>query len=268
MRPIYVRGVGLWSPGYAGLDAWLENKRDPSVTKAPAALLEGALGRRATPLTRMAVEVFEQAAHGGRLDTSTLRSVWANAHGEHSAAIRLLEMMPRGEGKVSPTHFHNSVHNTASGYASIASHNAAISTTLTGGTELVASALLEAWSLAQSSGAPVALVWADEVLRPPFAKSDIPEPLALALLLDPQPEGALAALESLRRDTAVPALPQHEHFGRLHVGAALPLVEAVAKGERGTVALELDAKRPGPVWCVDVGPSQNAREAGRAPATT
>ena len=52
-------------------------------------------------------------------------------------------MMLRGEGKLSPTHFHNSIHNTASGYASIATGNGAPSTTLSGGAELVASSFLD-----------------------------------------------------------------------------------------------------------------------------
>lgn len=251
MNAAYVRGLGFWSPGFAELECWMQRKEDSSVQKPPAALLEGPLRRRATPLTRMAVEVFEQAIRSARRDPAKVHAVWATAHGEHSTAIKLLEMMRRGEGKLSPTHFHNSVHNTAGGYASIATGNAAPSTTLTGGTELVASALFEAWCLLESTGRDVVLVLADEVLRAPFARADTTSPLALALLLSPESEGALGVLSTLRR-RAVAALPDHAHFGHLHVGAALPLVEAIADGRPGTFALELDSGRRNPVWAVDL----------------
>ena len=135
MRPLYVHGLGLWTRGYPGLVAWCAQQRDPSAEKPEAELLEGPLRRRAPPLTRMSVEVLRQATAQAGCDPSGVRSVWATAHGEHTPAIKLLEMMKRGEGKLSPTHFHNSVHNTASGYASIATENRAPSTTLTGGSE-------------------------------------------------------------------------------------------------------------------------------------
>ncbi len=56
----------------------------------------------------------------------------------------MLEMMNQGTGKLSPTRFHNSVYNTASGYVSIATGNRSPSTTLTGGADLVGCALAEA----------------------------------------------------------------------------------------------------------------------------
>ena len=124
--------------------------------------------------------------------------------------------------------------------------------------QLVASALFEAWCLVEHSGAPVAVVWADEVLRPPFAQANTQEPLALSVVLDPRPDDALAALDTLRRDETLPPQPDHAHFGHLHIGAALPLVEAVATRACGTIALELAAERHGPVWCVDVAPGTGA----------
>ena len=56
-------------------------------------------------------------------------------------------MMHEGEGKLSPTKFHNSVYNTASGYASIACGNHAPSSTISGGPEIVGIGLLEASGL-------------------------------------------------------------------------------------------------------------------------
>jgi len=256
MKPVYVHGVGLWTPGYDRPLAWCEQKADPSALKPAAEFLEGPLRRRATPLTRMAVDVFKQATTHANRDPSLISTVWATAHGEHTPAIKLLEMMQRMEGKVSPTQFHNSVHNTASGYASIATGNIAPSTTLTGGLELVAAALLEAWCLVESSNRDVALILADEPLQPPFERDDTRTPLAIALVLSRQSDRALSVLTELRRETMAP-VPDHERFGHLHVSAALPLLEHIVRGQSGSIALQLASEGTAPVWCVDF---QRARD--------
>ncbi len=98
MRSAYVQGLGLWTPGYATATAWCRGDPDPSVEAPEVDLLTGPLRRRATALTRMAVEVFQQATTEAGRDPATVPSVWATAHGEHSTAIRILEMMRRGEG--------------------------------------------------------------------------------------------------------------------------------------------------------------------------
>jgi hypothetical protein len=251
MRPAYVHGVGLWTTGYASPGVWCAQTFDPEATRPEASLLVGPLRRRATPLTRMSVEAMGQAATMAGSDLTTLPSVWATAHGEHSVAIDLLAMMRRDEGRVSPTKFHNSVHNTASGYASIATGNRALSTTLTGGAELVVSALVEATCMLETLDRDLVLVLGDEALLPPFERSDARWPLAIAFALSPRPEGALAALRDLRRDAVSPA-KIHDRFGRLHVSVALPLVEGIVGGRPGTLALELEGDARGAVWCLDL----------------
>jgi hypothetical protein len=253
VKPIYVCGVGLWTTGYATAQDWCENVLDEAVAKPAAALLEGPLKRRATPLTRMSVEVFQQAAEQAGRQPSTLQTVWANAHGEHTPAIKLLGMMHVGEGKLSPTQFHNSVHNTAGGYASIATTNPSASTTVSGGRELVASALIEAWCLLEASQRDVALVLADEPLLPPFDFGEVQLPLALALLLSPEPAGALATLTDIRRDTLARGV-SHPRYPNLFVSAGLRLIEQIVTQQSGTVPLELEdaVDENQAAWCVDL----------------
>lgn len=250
-KPTYVCGVGLWTPGYANPKSWCDGEADAEKPKPAATLLKGPLSRRATPLTRMSIEAMQQAVAMGDADLSTIPSVWATCHGEHSAAISLLRMMQEGEGKLSPTKFHNSVHNAASGYASIATGNRTLSTTLTGGAEIVASSLLEAICLVQSLDRSIVLVLADEPLLPPFERSDATTGLALSLLLSSNADGAFAALDGLRRGT-VPPLEHTDYFGSLHVSAALPLIERIVKGRSGTVALDFKADSRKAVWCMDL----------------
>jgi len=199
----------------------------------------------------MGVEVLQQAAAMGGADLATIPSVWATAHGEHSAAIALLGMMQRGLGKLSPTKFHNSVHNTASGYASISAGNCAPSTTVTGGAELVASAFVEAICMVEEFDREIVMVLADEPLLPPFDRADAGTELAIALMLSPRGDGALATLRDVRRD-AVAGVKRHPHFGSLFVSAGLPLVEQIVARRGGTVALELEGRGGGDVWCVDL----------------
>ena len=251
MKPVYVRGLGLWTPGTPDPGSWCHADPDPDVEAPAAALLTGSLRRRATAVTRMAIDAMQQAAEQAGCDPVTTPSVWATAHGEHGTALAILSMMRHGEGKLSPTRFHNSVYNSASGYASIAAGNTAPSTTLSGGRELVASAFLEAQCLVEASGRDVLLVLADEPLKMPFERDETSAPLALAFCLSPREMGALAALSELRRDDFAPA-KRNERFGSLYISAALPLFEQIVLAESGTVALEFEAESGGAVACIDL----------------
>jgi hypothetical protein len=251
MKPVFVRGVGLYTPGFDSPRAWCERKEDALVDDPPAKVLEGALRRRATPLTRLSIEALVQATEVSGSDLTLISSVWATAHGEHTPAIKMLAMMKRGEGRVSPTQFHNSVHNTAGGYASIASNNTARSTTLTGGSELVGSALLEAFGLLSAYGEDVAVVLADEPLQAPFEAMIPTAPLSLAFVLSLRPDHALGRLTRLARSLARGARPE-DRFGRLHVSGALRLVERLVRRESGTIPIELESSRPETIWTVDL----------------
>ena len=133
MNEVYVRSVGLWSPGYPNPESWVHSKPELECDAPEVSRLRGSLRRRATSQTRAAIEVFDQVVSSAGWDGSEVFTLWATAHGEHATSIAMFEAMARGEGKLSPTQFHNSVHNAAGGYASIAEKNTAASTTLTGG---------------------------------------------------------------------------------------------------------------------------------------
>jgi hypothetical protein len=251
MRPVYVRGCGLWTPGFPDAASWCRGIAEPALRSAPGRLLAGPLHRRASALTRMAADALEEAAREARCDLAGVPSVWATVFGEHETAVAILEAMHQGEGKVSPTRFHNSVHNAASGYVSIAAGSRAPSTTVTGGREVVASALFEAQCMLAAGAPEVLLVLADEPLLPPFDAQGGRAPLALAFALAAAPRGALAALSGLRRDRVAP-VKRDERFGGLLVSAGLPLLEYVALRRPGCVALELEGEPAMDVWCVDV----------------
>jgi hypothetical protein len=263
MKPIFVRGIGLWTPGFSNPEAWCRGQSDSEVTKADAPILEGPLRRRASALTRISVDVFGQATRAAGVDIHSIPTIWATAHGEHATAIKLLEMMIRGEGKVSPTQFHNSVHNTPSAYASISCGNASASSTLTGGPELVSSALLEAFCHLDTGTQEIVVVLGDEPLHAPFDRADMPAPLAVAFCLSVhdrdagEGEHAGVVLSNLRREELTDTQPD-KRLGGLYVSAGLPLLEHIVARRPGVIPLELAAHRRAdawasePAWCVDL----------------
>ena len=124
-----VLGVSVWGPG---LEGWGASRavlaghadyvrRDVA---APAPTMLAATERRRTgPVVRLALEVAREAAASSGLDAAGLRSVFASSNGDGVVVGGILDAMARaapGERVVSPTQFHNSVHNAAAGYWSIA----------------------------------------------------------------------------------------------------------------------------------------------------
>jgi len=237
VKPLYVQGMGLWMPGVSSVAAYCGAREEVAGGKPPAALLEGASKRRASLLTRMAIEVFEQAAVQAQADASCVESVWAIVHGEICTAVELMAMMNQAEGKLSPTKFHNSVYNTASGYASIACKNRAPSVTLTGGRELVASALIEAAGLLHAGARQVVIVCADEPHPAPFESARPRTPLALALCVSRDSTRARGCLTDLKREVCK-AEPLADGFDGMYVAAGLPLVERIERRKPGRLALE------------------------------
>lgn len=247
----FVRGLGLWSPGFSSVSDWCSGASRSEAVKPEASSLGGALGRRATALTRIGVEALQQAASDAKVEVSAVPTVWATAHGEHETAVEILRGLVLGDGRISPTRFHNSVYNAAAGYASIATGNRQPSTTLAGGADLVAMALLEGLCVLHAGARDVIVVALDEPMLPPFDARGAAAPLAVSLCLSADSGAAQARVSGLRRRDVAP-VARHPRFGGLYVSAALPLLEAVANGRRERVALELDHGQTQGVWTIDV----------------
>jgi hypothetical protein len=260
----YVHGVGLWTPGFSNAEAWCSNRGSDEALEPEAKLLHGAIRRRATRMTRLAVEALQQAGTDAGCDLSSVPTVWATAHGEHETAVAILGMLTRAEGRLSPTKFHNSVYNTASGYASIATDNRAPSTTLSGGADLVAMALLEALCFLQAGAPEVAVILVDEPILPPFDARGAQAPLSVAFCMSSDPTGARARISDLRQADVTPAAI-HPRFGGLYVSAALPLLQAILANESASLPLEIACQQEAPIWVVDVQATL-ASDGGPGPA--
>jgi predicted hotdog family 3-hydroxylacyl-ACP dehydratase len=256
---MYVRSVGFFAPGFRDVDAFAAGSTDPEVT-SPREVLPARARRGVSLGARMLADVTHQAVERAGFDASTVRTIYASAFGETEAALVLLAMRHQGDGMLSPARFATSVHNAASGLVSIADGNRAFSTSIAGGPETVAMALLEAAALFHDEPAPVVVAFADEPVPTVLDASLGFPPLAVAFGLSDRSEGALAAIVDLGRrarsatgEAPLPANP---------IERALPLVRAVlgASAASGPVAVALDDD-PATPWTATVAPAAFDRAA-------
>ncbi|HJW74426.1 MAG TPA: beta-ketoacyl synthase chain length factor [Thermoleophilia bacterium] len=238
MNGAYVSGLGMWTPGFRDVESWAADAPDAAITAPVADLLPVPLRRRVTPLTCMAADVATQAAREAGADLAATPIVLGSAYGEVATAVAMMSSFREAEGLPSPTRFHNSVHNTALAYLSIATGNRGFSTALAAGAATPAAALVEAWALLAERGGEVLLVFVDEPPPAPFAPAN-PYPAAAAALhlaFTPGPT-TKALLSGLRRAAAAPCTPL---VGGLHhhpCAGAFALVAAIARRARGAVSL-------------------------------
>lgn len=246
-----IAGIGLWGPGMAGWDAGARALRSPQAADfvAPplpqATMLPSAERRRATPSTRLALAVAAEAIAASGLPPSSMPSVFASSAGNPEIVDALCTAMAAGDFTVSPTRFHNSVHNAAAGYFGIGAANLRASTSLATGDAGAGVGLLEALVETAADLEPVLLVCVD--VGYPYPMSEV-RPMsgewaaALVLLPDAPRYGGPRIDARIARDAA-PPVPPLGHPALDHaVGAnptarLLPLLRLLALGESGTVSL-------------------------------
>jgi hypothetical protein len=157
-----VRGLGVWMPGFPTVDSW-RNRRRVAEAEMPEPRLPARLRRRTSLLVRMVADVAGQACQQAGVSLAGLPVVVGSAFGELGTTMEILDELETAR-EVSPFRFHNSVHNTAVGYLSIAHENRAPCTSLAGGDDTAAMVLQEASALLAFRGGDVLVVVADEVL--------------------------------------------------------------------------------------------------------
>ncbi len=257
MKPLslWLDGVAMWTPqapGWAPAAAALCGAalppEPPAVRPAPA-LLAANERRRAPDSVLLALEVASAALAGSGHDPAQVASVFTSAHGDlpiTDALCRTLAAHPR---LLSPTRFHHSVHNAASGYWAIASGSRATSTALSACDASFAAGWLEAASLCAGDAKPVLLVGFDtEAVGPLTSVNRSRGLLGVALVLAPQPsaasrwrvdwqlaDGNPAAAAPPLRSTLAQSLAANA------MADALPLFEALARGDRCALGLPLSA---------------------------
>ena len=158
-----VRGVGVYAPGlpdWPTAAAALRGEHQPDTTTLPRPsppLLPAAERRRAPETVLYAAQAAAEACAQAGLDPAALPCVFASAQGDIAINDYMCATLASAPLELSPTKFHNSVHNAAAGYWTIATGCRAASTALSAWTSNFGNGLLEAALQAADSGAPVLL---------------------------------------------------------------------------------------------------------------
>lgn len=159
---VSIEGIGVWAPGLANHAAILECLRGGTPAagpaKPPATMLAAGERRRAPETVLLACEVAAQACAASGRAAESLPCVFTSMQGDVAITDYMCATLAANPLELSPTRFHNSVHNAAAGYWTIAAACHAASTAISAGCNSFAAGLLEAAVEAVAERTPVLLV--------------------------------------------------------------------------------------------------------------
>lgn len=236
---VYVEGIGVWAPtlpDWAHLRAVLrgEGEEQPALTKPTPDLLAPGERRRVPASVLMAIEAAAQAVAMSGRDAASLPSMFVSAHGDGPVLDYMSAILATAPNQMSPTRFHNSVHNAAAGYWTIAAGCHAASCASSALEAGFGAGLLEAASQVLADQLPVLLVVTDVAGNGPLAAAVATTvPFACALVLAPQRGSASVAKLALSLQTGSAASaaqqPLAARLAASNLAArGLPLLEALA----------------------------------------
>ena len=247
MLTAHVLGVGVLGPG---LPDWptaaaVLRGESPYVAVAsalpPPAALPPAERRRAGRVVRLALAIGAQAVADAGVCTGNLPAVFASSAGDGDNCHEICEALASAERSISPTRFHNSVHNAAAGYWSIAQGCQAPSTALCALDASFGAGLLEAL-LQLRAGAESVLLAAYDVDDPPplRAHGSVSDAFGVALVLGAAPQARarlqLSFTQAPPTRLTEPALEALRES--IPAARALPLLQWLSRPMQGCVVLD------------------------------
>jgi Beta-ketoacyl synthase, N-terminal domain len=253
MSGAFVEGVGLIAPGLPSWHAAQPVLRGASgYVPAPIGTVQSELlpanERRRAPLgVRLALRAAQDATAESGLVPATLASVFASSDADIEIIHRICFALAEPARTVSPTDFHNSVHNAASGYWSIGTASRGASSAVSAYDFNLAAGLRETLALLSCDDTDALLVLYDVPPPPPlYAKRPVAQPAAVALLFTrARTSRTIAHLalcdasnEDTMRDEGLEELRRANPAAR-----ALPLLEALAAQRSSVIGVrQYDAR--------------------------
>ena len=250
-RPLtaWIEGIGFLAPGlpdWPTARAMLRGEQAyesaPSVLPAPS-ILPPAERRRASRVVKLTLAVgLEAAAHAGA-DVAMLATVFSASGADGHNCHALCEQLATDDRQISPTRFHNSVHNAAAGYWGIATGAMAPCQVLCAYDGSFGAGLIDALGqVALDRQTTLLIAYDSEYPEPLFAKRPVPDVAGVGLLLTPErSERSLASIKlTLSADAAETLADDALETLRVSIPAlrALPLLQKLARGEAGEVCLD------------------------------
>jgi len=247
----YLEGVGLLGPGLQGWDAScpvLAGElpfRPAEAIIAASELLPAAERRRAPIPVKLALAVGQEALRNAGRDASATPTVFTSSSGEGETLHHMCETLASAEREVSPTRFHNSVHNAAAGYWSIATRCREASTSLCAYDASFGAGLIEAVVQVVAGAEAVALIAYDQPYPEPLhSVRPIAGCFGVAFVLTPEPTSRAAAalevefLSNEERPTRMAEARLEAMRRGIPAARSLPLLATLARKAAESIALE------------------------------
>ncbi len=248
MKRIYVDGIGLVGPGLNGWTAGASILAGvTSYETAPLVMpvlevLPPAERRRTPMVVKLAIAAASEALANARQPAAKIATVFTSSGGDGDVIHQICDSLSRQEREISPTRFHNSVHNAPAGYWGIATGCQEPSTSLCAFDFSFAAGLIESAAQVCVHDYKVLLVAYDIPYPEPLnGVRHVGAGFGIAMLLSPQQsESSLSALDISLTSNPMPvttlAQPELEKFrGNVPAARGLPLLASIAKRESATI---------------------------------
>jgi hypothetical protein len=251
-----IESIGLIGPGLADWSqaADVLAGRSPYASARtvlpPPAGLPPAERRRTGPIVKTALAVGHEAVAASGRDGTTLAAVFTASGGDGQNCHAICETLAGDDRQLSPTRFHNSVHNAPAGYWSIAARARAASNVLCAHDGSFCAGLLESLCQVAVDGVPTLLIACDaDYPEPLHSVRPIEDAFGVALVLAPlaapmdehKAQRPLANVTVTLTDAPATKLASPE-FEALRVSnpaaRVLPLLEAIAARRTSRVVLD------------------------------
>ncbi len=247
---VWLTGIGVSAAGVPDWDSARaiivgERKFEPAEYRyRTPELLSGAERRRCPASVKLALDVAEQARAMADVAGADMSGVFASMTGDGPIITRSMVTLGDDPHYLSPTDFHNSVHNAAVGYWAIATGSRHGATSLTAAEDSFAAALMKGAMQALSGSVPVLFCVYDVPFAPPLdVQVGVPVPFGTALVLHGKPPAvSLASLDlALEEGEAAPSRPRRDFWSGLFdtnpAARVIPLAEQIALMTRGEEAV-------------------------------
>jgi hypothetical protein len=234
-----LEGVGFWANGLPSWAAACEFvstgmlPADPPPRPAPQ-LLAPNERRRAPASVAVALDVALAACAAAGRDPKALPSVFASTHGDLAITDYMCSTLSGDAAAISPTRFHNSVHNAAAGYWTIGAGCVEPTTAISSFDATFAQGLIEALVQLDAGAPAVLLVAFDAPSTGPLTTVSPSEGLlGGALLLSSTPREGAPQLRSTLVDGQArrPQGALANLVGANAMAPMLPLFQALAGGQ-------------------------------------
>lgn len=246
---VYIEGISVLAPA---MPDWNRAREiltsnalfEPQPMQLPAPeLLPSSERRRAGDAIKLSMATALAAVRDANADAAQLANVFTSTGGDCENCHNILETLASDDRLISPTRFHNSVHNAPAGYWSIATHCMAASTSLCAYDASFGAGLLEAAAQTLATGAPCLLVAFDTKYPAPlYALRPIPHYVGVGFVLNAaRTEATKAAIDMTLTRDAVDTLADAELERLRHSvpsARALPLLQLLARGSAGRTVIE------------------------------